>query len=62
MIQAGTTLILGGEDSVAGVSTESGDTLWTLPATGRVHGLAFARGRLFASSDLGTVHCYTAPQ
>jgi outer membrane protein assembly factor BamB len=58
MIKAGDTLFVGGDQIVAAHSAKDGRLLWQKPATGRVFGLAASGGRLFASSDTGTVHCY----
>ncbi len=58
MIKAGDTLFVGGDQTVAAHSATTGELLWQQPATGRVFGLAAANGRLFASSDTGTIHCY----
>lgn len=59
MIKAGDTLFVGGDHSVAAYSASSGELMWQQNATGRVFGLAADDGRLFASSDTGTIHCYT---
>ncbi len=60
MIKAGNTLFVGGDEIVAAHSAEDGRLLWQRPATGRVFSLAVSNGRLFASSDTGTIHCYRA--
>jgi outer membrane protein assembly factor BamB len=38
----------------------TGKELWAASVTGKVHGLAVANGRLFVSTDLGTIHCFRA--
>ncbi|MEO1981372.1 MAG: LamG domain-containing protein, partial [Fuerstiella sp.] len=58
MIKAGDTLFVGGDQIVQAHSAKDGRLLRTMPATGRVFGLAASNGRLFASSDSGTIHCY----
>ncbi|MDA7527862.1 PQQ-binding-like beta-propeller repeat protein [Planctomicrobium sp.] len=60
MIKAGETLFVGGDQIVAAHSAIDGKLLWKKPTTGRVFGLAVANGRLFASSDTGTIHCFAA--
>jgi outer membrane protein assembly factor BamB len=62
MIKAGDTLFVGGDQIVAAHSAKDGRLLWQKPATGRVFSLAASDGRLFASSDTGTVHCYGAEE
>ncbi len=58
LILAGDLLIAGGEESVAAISIADGKQLWTGAAPGRVYGLAVSGGRLFASSDTGSIHCF----
>lgn len=60
LIAAGDLLVAGGEESVAAFSTADGTQLWSAPVGGRVYGLAVAGGRLFASSDTGSIHCFAA--
>ena len=58
LILAGETLFAGGDDRVAAFDTATGKMLWSAPVTGRAHGLAVANGRLFVSTDRGTIHCF----
>jgi len=58
LILAGGTLFAGGDDRVAAFDTTTGKMLWSAPVTGRAHGLAIANGRLFVSTDRGTIHCF----
>lgn len=60
MIKAGKTLFVGGDHSVVAHSAKDGRLLWKQATKGRVFGLAAANGRLFASTDTGTIHCYSA--
>jgi len=60
LIKAGDLLLAGGEDRLAAFSAVDGAQLWTGRAPGRVYGLAVAEGRIFASTDSGTIHCFTA--
>ncbi len=62
MIKAGNTLFVGGDRIVAAHSATDGKLLWTAPTTGRIFGLAVSNGRLFASSDTGTIHCFAASE
>ena len=58
-IMAGDLLFAGRSNAVAGFSAKDGSEVWTAPVTGSVYGLAAARGRLFASTDAGMIHCFT---
>ncbi len=58
MILAGKTIYAGGDNSIAAFDSENGSLIREIPIEGRVYGLAAARGRLYASTDLGTIHCF----
>jgi len=58
LILAKDVLFAGGDESVAAYSAKHGKLLWEAPVPGRVYGLAAANGRLYASTDKGTVHCF----
>jgi len=60
LILAGNTLFAGGDDRVVAFNAASGKELGSVPVTGRAHGLVAANGRLFASTDRGTIHCFKA--
>ena len=60
MIKAGNVLYVGGENKIAGYAAADGKFLWSARVRGRVFGLAVSNGRLFASSDTGTIHCFAA--
>ena len=60
LILAGQTLFAGGDDRVAGFDTTTGKMRWSATVTGRAQGLAVAHGRLFVSTDRGTIHCFRA--
>ena len=60
LIKAGDLLFAGGDGEVAALDL-GGAVVWTAPAEGGVYGLAAARGRLFASTDAGKIHCFEAP-
>lgn len=59
MILAGETLFTGGENRVMAIDATTGEGLWTGEVTGRAKGLAVSGGRLFVSTDKGTIHCFT---
>ena len=58
LILAGETLFAGGDDRVAAFDAVSGKQRWSVPVAGKAHGLAVANGRLFVSTDRGTIHCF----
>jgi outer membrane protein assembly factor BamB len=60
LIMAGETLFAGGDHRVAAFDAKTGRERWSASVTGKVHGLAVANGRLFASTDRGTIHCFAA--
>jgi outer membrane protein assembly factor BamB len=59
MILAGDVLLAGGDDRVESFSTADGKLLWTGTVTGKAYGLAVANGRLFVSTDKGTIYCFS---
>jgi hypothetical protein len=58
LILAGETLFAGGDDRVAAFDTTTGKMRWSASVTGKAHGLVVANGRLFVSTDRGTIHCF----
>ncbi len=58
LIVAGETIIVGGDGTVAAFALSDGRLLWEQPVQGKAFGLAVADGRLFASTDEGTIHCF----
>lgn len=58
LILAGSTLLVGGDDTVAAYSSEDGTRLWNATVAGKVYGLAVSDGALFASTDRGTIYCF----
>jgi len=58
LILSGDKLFAGGDDAVAAFSTADGEEVWRAAVEGRAYGLAVARGRLFVSTDKGTIHCF----
>jgi len=58
LVPTGSTLLLGSEDKVTALSADTGHVKWTSPVKGKAYGLAVANGRLFASTDQGTIHCF----
>jgi len=58
LILAGDTLFAGGDGAVTAYAAAGGKRLWSAPVAGRAYGLAVANGRLLASTDRGTIHCF----
>ena len=61
MIMSGSTLIVGKNGKVDAYLSSNGKLLWSAAINGKVYGLAAANNRLFASTDLGTIHCFAKP-
>ena len=55
LIMAGNVLLAGGDRKVLAFDAASGEVLWTAEIDGKARGLAVADGRLFVSSDSGTI-------
>ncbi|MCR4412555.1 MAG: PQQ-binding-like beta-propeller repeat protein, partial [Thermoguttaceae bacterium] len=60
LILAGGTLLAGGAGGVVAVEAATGRVVWTAKVEGTAKGLAVAGGRLFVSTDRGTIHCFGA--
>lgn len=58
LILAGDTLFAGGDGKVAAVDTAAGKVAWTGAVDGAARGLAVAGGRLYVSTDTGTICCF----
>ena len=48
----------GGDGIVRGFDPSSGRELWSARTDGKARGLAIARGKLFVSTDRGSIHCF----
>ncbi|TKJ37537.1 MAG: hypothetical protein CEE38_08565 [Planctomycetes bacterium B3_Pla] len=59
LIMAGNTLFVGGKDEVVALSAADGRESWSASVSGAAYGLSVANGRLFVSTDEGTIHCFT---
>ncbi|MCE5326906.1 MAG: PQQ-binding-like beta-propeller repeat protein, partial [Planctomycetaceae bacterium] len=58
MIRAGNAIITGGDRHVRAYSTADGKELWSAAVSGKAYGLTVSGGRLFVSTDTGTIHCF----
>jgi hypothetical protein len=57
---AGDTLFVGLNGGVRALDVKSGDELWQTVVKGRVYGMTAANGRLFLSTDDGSILCYAS--
>lgn len=60
LILAGETLLVGGRDKVIGLAAGDGSTVWQGRVQGRAYGLAVANGKLYATTDEGTIHAFAS--
>jgi outer membrane protein assembly factor BamB len=60
LIVAGDTIFAGGGNTVTAVDAATQKVIWQAEVDGTPHGLAVARGRLYVSTDRGTISCYAA--
>ena len=60
LILAGDTLYSGGSGKVTAMRAADGQPAWSAEVDGNIYGLSAANGRLYASSDTGTVYCFGA--
>ncbi|OGV69471.1 MAG: hypothetical protein A2283_06500 [Lentisphaerae bacterium RIFOXYA12_FULL_48_11] len=60
LILAGDILYAGGQDQVIAVNTLTGTKVWEAKVKGKAKGLAAANGRLFVSSDNGSIYCFSS--
>jgi len=58
LILAGDVLFAGGTNKVIAYSIANGNELWRRAVNGRARGLAAAGGRLFVSTDTGSIHMF----
>jgi outer membrane protein assembly factor BamB len=58
IIAAGPHIFVGGQNEVAALQCETGTIVWRAAVTGTAACLAVADGKLFASTDAGTIHCF----
>ncbi|HUT26152.1 MAG TPA: PQQ-binding-like beta-propeller repeat protein [Sumerlaeia bacterium] len=61
LIMAGSALFAGGDGEIAALDASTSERLWTGSVDGKAYGLAVANGRLYASTDDGSIHCFSAP-
>lgn len=58
LIMAGDVIFAGGEGKVAAINSSDGKEMWSAAVEGNVWGLCVAGGKLFASTDKGSIHCF----
>ncbi len=59
LIATADAVFVGGVDLVAAYAAATGERIWEASVDGVAYGLAAANGRLFVSTDAGTIHCFT---
>jgi outer membrane protein assembly factor BamB len=57
-VVAADKIVSGGSDFIRLQRRKDGTNLWTAKVAGTVYGLAVADGRLYASTDQGTIYCF----
>jgi outer membrane protein assembly factor BamB len=60
VIVASQTIVAGGGTTVAAVDSATQKTTWETQVDGTPYGLAAANGRLYVSTDRGTIYCFSA--
>jgi outer membrane protein assembly factor BamB len=60
LVLASDVLFAGGDGDVAAFSTKDGAPVWNAAVNGRAYGLSVSDGRLYVSTDLGSIHCFSA--
>ncbi len=58
VIVAGNAIVTGGDGRVGIFDAVARKPVWSAAVDGKVYGLAVADGRLYASTDAGTIHCF----
>ncbi len=58
LILAGDLLVAGGDGMVSAFDVRTGSPRWTGHVAGRAYGLSAAHGRLFVSTDRGSIYCF----
>ena len=58
VIMIGSYLVVGCRDSLIVLDSKTGEMAWQKDVEGRVFGLAFARGALFAATDTGMLYAF----
>ncbi|MGC9328957.1 MAG: PQQ-binding-like beta-propeller repeat protein, partial [Candidatus Hinthialibacter sp.] len=52
-------LFAGGENRIAAVDIDNGEIVWDAQVDGAAYGLSAAGGRLFVSTDQGSIYCFS---
>lgn len=58
LILAGSTLVVGGQETVTALGAEKGNVLWQVPVKGQARSLAVADGHLLVSTTEGQIYCF----
>ncbi len=62
LVVAGDTIIAGGAAKVTAIDANARQVLWTAEVDGTAYGLAAANGRVYVSTDKGTIYCFDGEQ
>ena len=60
LAMAGQVVFAGGQDEITALDAKTGKVLWNGEVDGNALGLAVADGRMFVSTDRGSIHCFSA--
>ena len=58
VVAAGDTIVAGGGTTVTAVDAPSHKVIWKAEVDGSPHGMAVANGRLYVSTDRGSIYCF----
>jgi outer membrane protein assembly factor BamB len=59
LIFAGGVLFIGGKEKVVAFDADTGKQLWVAEVEGHSYGLAYSGGRLYVSTSLGHIYCFS---
>ena len=62
LIAVGDMVVAGGQAEFTGMRASDGDVLWNFKVDGEAAGLASSDGRLYVSTDKGSIYCFAAPE
>ena len=62
LIETYDMIFAGGDGEIAAFDCATGTRVWTASVDGKAHGLAVANGRLYVSTDQGSIYCFSEVQ
>jgi len=60
IVIAGNTIVSSGGNTVSAIDLETKEQVWSADVDGEAYSLAVADGRLYVSTDSGSIHCFSA--